>query len=164
MCPESSARTETAARVHGRDLDTSGWDHRVRRLYDYWLDLCETGGGLPRRRDMDPLEIADILRWVWMVDVHRDPLRFKFRLFGTAHVETMGIERTGQWIDEAFPEFSTSIAYADYVTVAEELTPSYRKGPAHYHVPDYKTIERIMLPLVDDAGRGVIILALTVYC
>ena len=164
MSSESSAQAEPIARVSGRNLDTSDWNHRVRRLYEYWLGLCEKGGGLPRRRDMDPLDIADILRWVWMVDVHRDPLRFKFRLFGTAHVETMGTERTGQWIDEAFPEFPTSIGYADYVSVAEELTPSYRKGSAHYHVPDYKTIERIMLPLVDDDGRGVIILALTVYC
>lgn len=164
MRSESDSTASLAISADDRVLDTSGWDDRVRRLYAYWLGLCEAGGGLPRRRDMDPLDIADILRWVWMVDVQHDPLRFKFRLFGTAHVETMGTERTGQWIDEAFPEFPTSAGYADYVTVAEDLKPSYRKGAAHYHVPDYKTIERIMLPLVDDEGRGEIILALTVYC
>jgi hypothetical protein len=164
MRPEYTVQSTQAGQACDRTLDTSDWDHRVRRLYDYWCGLCESGGGLPRRKDMDPMDIADILRWIWMVDVHRDPLRFKFRLFGTAHVETMGTERTGQWIDEAFPEFPTSVGYADYVSVAEELKPSYRKGPAHYHVPDYKTIERIMLPLVDEDGRGEIILALTVYC
>lgn len=164
MRSESLAQTKPAEQNCDCSLDTSGWDHRVLRLYNYWRVLCESRGGPPRRDDMDPLDIADILRWVWMVDVHRDPLRFKYRLFGTSHVETMGCERTGQWIDEAFPEFPSSIGYADYVSVAEDLKQSYRKGPAHYHVPDYKTIERIMLPLVDDAGRGTIILALTVYC
>jgi hypothetical protein len=145
------------------DLDRSQWDLRITRLYDYWRSKHHEDGSLPTRGDIDPLEIPDLLAWIWMVDIHRDPTRFKFRLFGTRHVEAMGKDVTGQWIDEAYPDFPTSIGYTDYLKVADDLLPSYRKGPAHYHVPDYKTIERIMLPLVDGEGRGKIILALTVY-
>ncbi len=146
----------------GDDLDATGWDARVRRLYEYWLALREKTGRLPRRADFDPLDVWDIVPWIWMVDVTHDPLRFRFRLMGTMHSETIGREVTGQWIDEAFPGFERAATYGDYLQVATELRPSYRKGRSDYHV-SFKMIERIMLPLVDEGGRCTIILAITVY-
>lgn len=144
-------------------LDTESWDDRLRTLYDYWQALHKDDGGLPSREDFDPLNVFRVLPWVWMVDVQRDPLRFKFRLMGTENVTAMGHDPTGMWIDDAYPGFTASESYPDYVKLAEENTPSYRIGPAHYHVPDYKTIERIMLPLVDADNRCDVILAATVY-
>ncbi|RED49083.1 PAS domain-containing protein [Aestuariispira insulae] len=151
---------------HGCEAAEAGvaeWHRRILRLYRYWQSIHQADGGLPRRQDLDPLDLADILRWVWMVDVHRDPLRFKFRLMGTEHVDAIGFDPTGMWIDDAFPGFLEGPGYPDYVYLAEEAGPSYRKGPAHYHVSDYKIIERVMLPLVGDSGKCEIILAATVY-
>jgi hypothetical protein len=145
------------------DLETSQWEFQIKRLYEYWLSRHHPDGSLPTRQDIDPLDIPKLLPWVWMVDIHRNPTRFKFRLFGTRHVEAVGRDLTAQWIDEAYPEFPSSEGYADYLKVADNLSPSYRSGPAHYHVADYKIIERIMLPLVDETGEGQIILAATVY-
>ena len=139
------------------------WHRYILRLYRYWRSIHPNGGGLPSRRDLDPLDLADILPWIWMVDIQREPLRFKFRLMGTEHVHAIGFDPTGMWIDEAFPDFLTGPGYPDYRYLAEEAAPSYRKGPAHYHVSDYKIIERIMLPLAGNGSDCGIILAATVY-
>ena len=99
-----------------------------------------------------------------MVDVFHNPIRFKFRLIGTQNVDAIGWDVTGKWIDEAYPEFGpTKPGYADYLNVVSELQPSYRKGAAQYHVPNYRNIERIMLPMVDENRTCRIILAMTIY-
>lgn len=147
-----------------QDMDVTDWDPRLVKLYRYWRSIHRKGDLLPRREDFDPLAIYDILPFVWMVDIHRNPLRFKFRLMGTENVNAMGWDVTGKWIDEAYPTFCEGAdGYADYASLAKEKTPSYRKGPAHYHVPEHKLIERIMLPMVDDDNRCNLIVAATVY-
>ncbi|WP_259780516.1 PAS domain-containing protein [Aestuariispira ectoiniformans] len=146
------------------ELNVESWDQRLQKLYLYWRSIHREDGRLPRRQEFDPLAIFDILPYIWMVDIHRNPLRFKFRLMGTENVNAMGWDVTGKWIDEAYPSFHEGVeGYADYVSLAKEKLPSYRKGPAHYHVPEYKHIERIMLPMVDDDDRCNLIVAATVY-
>lgn len=60
----------------------------------YWLSRR---GGLfmPRRRDIDPSEIRNLLPSICVLDVI-SPEAAVFRLAGTAHRETMGFEPTGR--------------------------------------------------------------------
>src|SRR5262249_62165733 len=74
----------------------------LRRLYDYWRDKWN-GTDLPGRPDIDPVDFSYALGDVTLVDVLYDPLRFRFRLDGTRHVEHFGFDMTGQFLD-AFPE------------------------------------------------------------
>jgi hypothetical protein len=156
----SGAREKSISKV---TLDTAGWDQRVRALYDYWRAIHPQQRGLPGRQHFDPLQVAPLLPWLWLVDIHRDPLRFKFRLYGTQHILPSGGDHTGKWIDEAYPNFTASDVYSDYVDVAEKAAVSYRKGRASYHAPDYKELERVMLPLASDGRTVDMILAITVY-
>jgi hypothetical protein len=134
----------------------------VGRLYEHWRAI-HPAQGLPGRQHFDPLQVPQLLPWIWLVDVHREPLRFKFRLYGTQHIVPSGGDHTGKWIDEAYPNFVASDVYADYVLVAEKGVPSYRKGNASYHAPEYKELERVMLPLAGDGRTVDMILAITVY-
>lgn len=148
-------------------LDTHLWDVRVRALYDYWLARCRDGCP-PRRSDIDPVDLPNLLRWLWLVDVARDapgwPMRFRCRLMGTEHVRTMGHDPTGKWMDEAFPTFLTNPTYSDYVQVAETGIPSYRAGTPLYHLDkNHVRMERIMLPLAGSGNTIDMILAITVY-
>lgn len=145
------------------ELDTAGWDPRVRAIYDYWRSILRPGQRAPSRATFDPLAVPQLLEWLWMLDVQHDPIRFRFRLLGTRHVEAMKGDFTGQWLDEAFPNVIESESYAAYRMVAQELAPNYRKGQAHYHVPDYRTIERVLLPIEGEDGCARILLGLTVY-
>lgn len=148
--------------IAAAEHDLAGWDVRVRRLYEHWRAIHPTHG-LPGRQHFDPLHVPQLLPWIWLVDIHREPLRFKFRLYGTQHIVPSGGDHTGKWIDEAYPNFVASDVYADYVLVAEKGVPSYRKGNASYHAPEYKELERIMLPLAGDRRTVDMILAITVY-
>ncbi|WP_421780443.1 PAS domain-containing protein [Kiloniella litopenaei] len=139
------------------------WEEKNRALYEYWLSIHPDKTTLPGRQHLDPMDIPVLLPNIWLVDVVQDPLRFRFRLFGTAHYAAMDRDCTGMWIDEAFPDFTRSGFDQDYINIVETKLPSYRKGSASYHIPNYKTIERIMLPLAENGTDVDMILALTVY-
>lgn len=139
-------------------------DPRLRRLYDYWLSVHPPGGGLPGRQHIDPCDIAPLLRWIWMMDVHREPLRFRYRLLGTEQVSAMGRDFTGRWIDEAHEQFVSSVSHAQYVTSVERGEIGYLKGSPPYHVTkDFVQVERLLVPLARNGGDVDILLAITVY-
>lgn len=79
---------------------------RIHRLYSYWQSQREGRGGLlPRRSDIAPDQIRDLLPYIMIVDVERDPLRFRYRLVGTRVVEYNGVEFTGRYLGEiGWPE------------------------------------------------------------
>ena len=74
--------------------------YKLSRLFHYWASKCD-GDRLPRRGDIDPVDFYYILGSVSLVDIHRDPLRLYFRIFGTRHVDRHGYDLTGKWLDEA---------------------------------------------------------------
>ena len=49
---------------------------------------------------------------MWMLDVHRDPLRYRYRLCGTEMVRSLGREVTGIWLDEAHPQLIENPRFA----------------------------------------------------
>ena len=101
---------------------------QLQRFYDYWLGKCRDGRP-PARADIDPVDIHDMLPGIMIIDVVEDEgrRRFRFRLFGTSHVEFNQRDLTGKFIDEVFtPEDSARVdaAYAELVRRgAEPLTP-----------------------------------------
>ncbi len=143
--------------------ELESWGEKNRALYEYWASIHPAENVLPGRQHVDPIDIPQLLPNIWLVDIFHNPTRFKFRLFGTAHVEAMKHDYTGRWIDEVYPDFSSSKTYSNYVDLAVKGQVSHRSGPASFHIPDYKTIERIMLPLAQNGKDVDMMLALTVY-
>jgi hypothetical protein len=138
-------------------------DPRIRQPYQYWRAACPQGR-LPGRQHIDPVAMPALLPWIWLVDVRRDPLRFKYRLMGTEQVRIMEREVTGQWMDEVNARFVTSPAYPQFVTVAERGTTAYRRGKPLFHISkDYLLMERLLLPLAHDGVVVDMLLAITVY-
>ncbi|HET6158295.1 MAG TPA: PAS domain-containing protein [Dongiaceae bacterium] len=79
---------------------------RIHRLNSYWeAQRAARGGLVPRRGDIAPDQIKDLLPNIMIVDVECDPLRFRYRLVGTRVVEYNGLEFTGRYLDEiGWPE------------------------------------------------------------
>ena len=79
---------------------------RIHRLHGYWRHLHEKRGReLPRRADIAPDQIKDLLPNIMIVDVERNPMRFRYRLVGTRVVEYNGVEFTGRYLGEiGWPE------------------------------------------------------------
>ncbi|HXP32118.1 MAG TPA: PAS domain-containing protein [Stellaceae bacterium] len=139
-------------------------DARIDELHRYWRSISPGPGLLPGRQHFDPLAIPRLLRWLWLLDVQRDPLRFRYRLFGTEQVLIIGRDLTGKWIDEEFPGFVCTSAFAHFVAAAEHGKVCYRSGFPVLHVPkDFMKFERIFLPMAKN-GRDVdMLLALSLY-
>ncbi|HEX7966757.1 MAG TPA: PAS domain-containing protein [Stellaceae bacterium] len=139
-------------------------DPRLRQLYEYWLSKHPDDGSLPGRQHIDPADFVPLLPWVWLVDVQRDPLRFKYRLLGTGHVRVLGREYTGQWLDEAHPAFATAPAYRQFVAAVERREVGYRHGDTLIILQkDYRSMERLLMPLARNGKDVDMLLCVSVY-
>lgn len=121
------------------------------RLYDYWRGKWR-GTALPGRLDIDPIDFSYALGDITLVDVFYEPLRFRFRLDGTRHVEHFGFDMTGQFLDE-FPEPEMRQAIFDnYRSIVETRQPQryYRDLTADGRPFRY---EALLMPLAADGDK-----------
>jgi len=137
---------------------------RIKALFAYWQSIHPAGGGLPARRHLDPIDIPELLPSIWMIDVKRNPLRFRFRLVGTEIVKFTGRDATGRWLDEVYSGYADSEAGRFHTQVAVSGEPAYRKsGIISNPDRDLVEAERIYLPLAEDGRTVDILLVMTLY-
>ncbi len=136
-------------------------DSRLRRLYEYWLAKRGTRR-FPARTDIDPLDFPYILGNVMLLDVVRDPLRFRVRVHGTEMVMRAGYELTGKFLDD--------LPITDYrLYVRERCEGLVRDGEPllirHNRALDGNTrrYEAIWLPFADDGERVSMLLCALIY-
>jgi len=147
----------------GTPLKTEQWHPRAVRLYRYWRSIAP-GGALPGRQHLDPIDIAELLSCIWLLDVQRSPFRLRYRLAGTTIIEALGREVTGQWLDEAHPHIEDRAGFiARYSGVVESGQPSWRKGHARLWTHrDFGVVENLLLPFARDGHAVDMLCALTV--
>lgn len=145
------------------DDPAADWHARLCRLYEYWRGI-HPATGLPGRQHFDPLAVPDLLPSLWMVDVAGPPLRFRYRLVGTAIVGALGREFTGQWLDESHQGFRGSRLERDYRSIVNERRPHHRKDPSRLlQLNGHALLESLMLPLARDGANVDIILGCMVF-
>jgi hypothetical protein len=158
------ARMEPVEFIIAPGDDLPPCDERIAALNDYWRAIRPAPDRLPGRQHFDPLDVPRLLSWIWLLDVHRDPLRFRYRLMGTEQVRVIGSDTTGQWLHECFPHVPAAPTYRHFLAAAEHGMISYNRGFPVLHVPkEYILTERIFLPLARDGHQVDMLLALTVY-
>jgi hypothetical protein len=136
-----------AARIDGRTSGPSAAQiasPALHELYLYWLDKWQDGR-MPTRADIEPLEIPALLPQVYLVDVERNPLRFRFRLVGTRIVAWFGRDTTGQEIAAELVE-----RYREAVTTGRPLFDSLSLAGKAGRQGSY---QRVLLPLAGASGR-----------
>jgi hypothetical protein len=94
----------------------------LRRFYQYYLKK-RGERAFPARADLDPVDFAYALGDITLIDVEYDPVRFKFRLDGSRHVERFGFDLTGRSLDEfPYPEMRQAI-FDSYKDVIDHREP-----------------------------------------
>jgi hypothetical protein len=158
-----AAASPVAYVVCGRHTDRSSWNPKIARFFDYWLSI-KPARGLPGRQHFDPLDIADIMPRIWMLDVLRDPLRYRYRLVGTKEVATLQREVTGLMFDEVHPHLrGTGEAFGRLDEVALRGVATYRHGGVvAIHHKEHLDVENCVVPLARDGRTVDIILACSV--
>jgi hypothetical protein len=121
----------------------------VRRLAAYWLSKC-VGDRLPRRADIRPEEIAPDLPYIYLVDVLRDPLAFRFRLIGTQITSWSEKDYTGAAVSatEYGPQWKT--VFDSYCEIVEHRTPTAAERFAPWRKREFQYYERFLAPLSED--------------
>ncbi len=133
--------------------DRSAWHPLVQRFYDYWLSIAPPGS-LPGRQHVAPEDMAAWLSRLWLLDVYRNPLRYRLRLCGSAMVRSLGQEVTGRWLDEVHPQSVGDQSSCHRFRIAvEHQRPTWRRGvPRWPCAPEVKTTESLMVPLAADGS------------
>lgn len=135
----------------------------VQKLYSYWQSVAPEGK-LPGRQHIDPVDLASLLPNIWLLDVHREPLRFWRRLVGTKIEEFSGGNLTGGWVHERKDDTKLSDVLKPLIDVVETKLPNWRRGkPNISGHKDYAELERLYLPLASDGETVDMILAITVF-
>jgi len=143
--------------------DRSGWHPLVRCFYEYWVSVTPPGR-LPGRQHIVPEEIVPLLSRLWMIDVFRDPLRFRYRLVGTDITRSVQRELTGLWLDEAQPESVKNVNLRDrYRFILETGLPTWRHGQTLWdRDPNHRLVENCLAPLATDGATVDKIIAVSV--
>jgi hypothetical protein len=105
---------------------------------------------IPKRADFDPLQFRYVLGMLSLLQVHRDPLRFRYRIHGTETARWVGFDLTGKFIDEGLNRDWAEKAHRHLWQVAATGKPSLER---HFdQFIDHRTlnIEALVLPLSSD--------------
>jgi hypothetical protein len=130
-------------------------------LHRYW-DGKRGGRLMPARRDLDPSEIVKLLPHIYMLDVERDPLRFRYRLIGTAICTFLGRDYTGRIVDAATYGEGESLnrLLELFTAVVETRGPVAYKGNIWYvSGREWRQVEALLMPLSRDGATVDIIFA-----
>jgi hypothetical protein len=123
-------------------------DPRIVRLYDYWTQR-RGSRRFPARNDLDPLDMKYLLGELVLLDVHYEPLRFKYRLHGTKLVTRAGFDMTGEWVhDWPAPQYRARLISA-YTRTVEAGEPQ-RGARAIFDDRRWREYEFLILPLATD--------------
>jgi hypothetical protein len=130
------------------DLLTAVSEPRLQRFLAY-LGEKRAGRDFAARRDIDPLDFPYILGDVVLLDVLREPLRFRYRVVGTALAGWRGYDLQGKFVDDhPDPEYREFVL-ARYRETVERRCPT---GGVYDLFLDGKqrSYQSVRVPLSDD--------------
>ncbi|MCM0019263.1 MAG: PAS domain-containing protein [Tagaea sp.] len=126
----------------------------LRKVQAYWDAKRRQDGGLPRRADIDPLELRFALGHLILTDVEPGaPPRFRHRLVGSHIVDFLGYDATGLHLDALAARQLAAHVIPAYREVAATGAPCVQFLDAALD-DRYLRAEILRLPLAED-GRTV---------
>jgi hypothetical protein len=121
----------------------------ISKTMAYW-DRIRGGRAIPRRIDLDPVDIPQLLPFIMLVDVLDEPLDFKFRLIGTEIDAIIVDDYVGRRFSAIPHMASGNKVWAEYETVVRGRRPL--SGAVDYVGPDryVRGIRHCLMPLSTD--------------
>jgi len=121
----------------------------LQRLHQDW-ESRRRGRRMPARADFDPVDLKYALGYLSLVDVQREPLRFRFRLHASNIAGRVGFDLTGKEVDAIADAHYRKLVHAHYISVVEQRRPvvEFRDRVMTDNVCLH--CEVLALPLADD--------------
>jgi hypothetical protein len=128
---------------------------KFRDLKAYW-NAKRGARAMPRRADIDPLDLRTHLGGLVIVEVLAGPERFRFRLVGTKVVEAYGRDSTGKTVEQVFRDDPAGGGFLNefFGAVVERHAAIRARGPIRPAHQILRDSDALLLPL--DAGDGTV--------
>lgn len=119
-------------------------------LEQHW-DRLRRDRAMPRRDEIDPVELGRWLPYLSVVELHYDPFRVRYRIVGTEVVRMIGEDFSNRWQDETgWSEESIAVNRMLYRTAADSRMPVYGLSILDFAGRQDWTFEWLLLPLSND--------------
>jgi len=113
-------------------------DFRLRLLLAHWSAAAAKRGQPPSKEFVDKTQLGDLLDWIFLYRVERDPLRFLYILCGAKISRRIGVSLTGKYVhDHPNPEVRDGITAS--------LTAAVTSGVPHRVESHRRLLDREML-------------------
>ena len=117
-------------------------------MHAYW-EGKRNGRSMPRRSDIDPVELVALLPNIMLVDVVDDDRRYVYRLVGTGEVQLRGHDPTGKSVRDGYFAATPEAAEERYDRVYKSREPYYEED--NFQMVDRYICEaNLFLPLSED--------------
>lgn len=139
------------------------------QMYEFWQSIHPSDGRLPGRQHFDPVTFAErhpqLLPHLWLVDVERQPMRFRLRLIGGKVSLSSPFASAGQYVDD-YIDMAARIEtlHSAFARLVETAQPELCHGkPNPTAKSNIRSVSRLSLPLATDGRTVDMILNLTTY-
>jgi hypothetical protein len=126
-------------------------------LLAYWQSK-RSGGSLPRRKDIVPAEIPQLLPHLMIIEPVNGGGDWKYRLVGTAVAQRYGFDWTGKKMTELLDAATAPAIIRFYSDVAAMRAPNFVMGRAMIEGRDHVVYECGSFPILGSDGVTVWIL------
>lgn len=136
----------------------------IELVFDYWVSLSDASGR-PQVSAFDAIDLGtanpEALPHIWLVDVEREPYRFRYRIVGGEVKAAGGLPNSGDYVDQFDP---TGTIREKMIEVSETGRFWRRKGvPLMPHKKEVMELESLVLPMFDPNGIVTKLLGCTMY-
>lgn len=135
---------------------------RIERVFDGWI-AARHGRAVPRRADFDPLTIPDLLGFVWIYRLDTKLGDFVCELAGERVNMAWGRSIKGQRLRDIVGEDNHPKIIERWNRIREEPMILYGAAVGEPGSGGKQFVERLVLPLADNAGRNDSILGVSLY-
>lgn len=116
----------------------------------HWSRL-RGGRPMPRRDEIDPVDLANWLPYISIMELHYDPFRVRYRVVGTEVARITGGDFSNRWLDETdWGAQAIELNRLLYVKVAETGRPLYGLSKTSFAGREDWIFEWVLLPLSND--------------
>jgi hypothetical protein len=124
-------------------------DPKIRKVYDYWSSKCRDGA-LPKRSDIDPVDIYDCLSAIMIFDVIDGGRDFRIRLAGSLVEEAHDRPLKGMLLSELGQGTAMTTVLARFQTLVTQRLPDFYSDTLALVGRSFIEFDRVALPLAED--------------